>query len=128
MLLGVRCHAGNAYKEEYVFSMHPEPCGPLQIDLMLCYNANASPVRNVQRSGRLGSVPVAHLVPLNPTTTLNPAMLQVDLVLCYDANASPVRNVQRSGRTGRSRAGRVVHLLAAGKEEQQFARQEAVRT
>ena len=48
-------------------------------------------------------------------------------MLCYDANASPVRAVQRSGRTGRTRPGRVVHLLAAGKEEQQFARQEAVR-
>jgi hypothetical protein len=48
-------------------------------------------------------------------------------VLCYDANASPIRAVQRSGRTGRSRAGRVVHLLAAGKEERQFKKQLAVR-
>ena len=52
---------------------------------------------------------------------------QVDLVLNYDTNASPIRAVQRSGRTGRSRAGRVVHLLAAGKEERQFRKQLAVR-
>ena len=49
-------------------------------------------------------------------------------MLCYDANASPIRAVQRSGRTGRSRQGRVIHILAAGKEEAQFQKQQAVRS
>ena len=48
-------------------------------------------------------------------------------MLNYDTNASPIRAVQRSGRTGRSRPGRVVHLLAAGKEERQFERPQHVR-
>ena len=54
--------------------------------------------------------------------------LQVDLVLCYDANASPIRDIQRSGRTGRHRQGRVIHIMAAGKEEQSYKRQQLVRS
>ncbi|BDA46215.1 probable ATP-dependent DNA helicase MPH1 at N-terminal half [Coccomyxa sp. Obi] len=49
---------------------------------------------------------------------------KVDLVLCYDANASPIRDIQRSGRTGRHKEGRVIHIMAAGKEEQNFKRQQ----
>ncbi|RKP12932.1 P-loop containing nucleoside triphosphate hydrolase protein, partial [Piptocephalis cylindrospora] len=41
----------------------------------------------------------------------------VDLIICFDAQASPTRSIQRMGRTGRKRAGRVVMLLTAGKEE-----------
>ncbi len=51
----------------------------------------------------------------------------MDLVLCYDANASPIRDIQRSGRTGRHKEGRVIHIMAAGKEEQNFQRQQLVR-
>lgn len=53
-------------------------------------------------------------------------LLQVDLVLCYDANASPIRDIQRSGRTGRHREGKVIHIMAAGKEEQSYKRQQLV--
>ena len=42
---------------------------------------------------------------------------EVDLIICFDAAKSPVRLVQRMGRTGRRRSGRIVVLIAAGKEE-----------
>lgn len=42
---------------------------------------------------------------------------EVDLIVCYDATASPVRSVQRMGRTGRKREGRIVVLVAEGKEQ-----------
>ncbi|KAI3429818.1 hypothetical protein D9Q98_010131 [Chlorella vulgaris] len=45
---------------------------------------------------------------------------QVDLIVCYDATASPTRSMQRMGRTGRHKDGRVVYLLAEGKEEEQY--------
>lgn len=48
--------------------------------------------------------------------------LQVDLIICFDASASPIRNIQRIGRTGRHRAGRVLYILAAGKEMDNYAR------
>jgi ERCC4-related helicase len=42
----------------------------------------------------------------------------VDLIVCLDTSSSPTRAMQRSGRTGRHRAGRVVYVLSAGKEEE----------
>ena len=48
--------------------------------------------------------------------------VQVDLIICFDASASPIRNIQRIGRTGRHRAGRVLYILAAGKEMDNYAR------
>ena len=36
--------------------------------------------------------------------------------------SSPGRNVQRMGRTGRHGAGRIVYLLASGKEEREYAK------
>ena len=50
--------------------------------------------------------------------------LQVDLVVCYDAHASPIRDLQRCGRTGRQRGGRVVQLLALGREELSYEKQQ----
>ena len=50
--------------------------------------------------------------------------VQVDMVVCYDAHASPIRDMQRCGRTGRHRSGRVVQLLALGKEEVDFEKQQ----
>ena len=50
--------------------------------------------------------------------------VQVDMVVCYDAHASPIRDMQRCGRTGRHRGGRVVQLLALGKEEADFEKQQ----
>ena len=50
--------------------------------------------------------------------------LQVDMVVCYDAHASPIRDMQRCGRTGRHRGGRVVQLLALGKEEADYEKQQ----
>ncbi|KAK9817873.1 hypothetical protein WJX72_003494 [[Myrmecia] bisecta] len=47
---------------------------------------------------------------------------QVDLILCFDASASPIRNIQRMGRTGRHKEGRVVYILAGGKEEDNYRR------
>jgi ERCC4-related helicase len=53
---------------------------------------------------------------------------EVDLIICYDSSAvlilsylkSPIRMLQRIGRTGRKRDGRIVCLLAEGKEEQAY--------
>ena len=43
---------------------------------------------------------------------------EVDLIVCFDAHKSPIRLVQRMGRTGRKRTGRIVVIVAQGKEEQ----------
>jgi superfamily II DNA or RNA helicase len=59
--------------------------------------------------------------------TAAPALPQVDLIVCYDATASPTRSMQRMGRTGRHKDGRVVYLLAEGKEEEQYKQIEEVR-
>lgn len=42
---------------------------------------------------------------------------EVDLIICFDAQKSPIRLVQRMGRTGRRRQGRIVVILAQGREE-----------
>lgn len=42
---------------------------------------------------------------------------EVDLIVCFDAQKSPIRLVQRMGRTGRKRHGRIVVILAEGREE-----------
>lgn len=42
---------------------------------------------------------------------------EVDLIVCYDAVRDSVRGLQRIGRTGRMRDGRVVVLMSAGREE-----------
>ena len=46
---------------------------------------------------------------------------EVDLIVCFDAHKSPIRLVQRMGRTGRKRSGRIVVIVAQGKEEQVYA-------
>ena len=53
-------------------------------------------------------------------------LLQVDLIVCYDATSSPTRSIQRMGRTGRHREGRVVYILAAGREAEQYNKIEEV--
>ncbi|XP_071665942.1 Fanconi anemia group M protein isoform X1 [Patagioenas fasciata] len=45
---------------------------------------------------------------------------EVDLIVCFDAQKSPVRLVQRMGRTGRRRQGRIVLILAQGREERTY--------
>uniref|UniRef100_S4RJA5 FA complementation group M n=1 Tax=Petromyzon marinus TaxID=7757 RepID=S4RJA5_PETMA len=45
---------------------------------------------------------------------------EVDLIVCFDAQKSPVRLVQRMGRTGRRRHGRIVVILAHGREERMY--------
>ncbi|NWV35190.1 FANCM protein, partial [Grantiella picta] len=45
---------------------------------------------------------------------------EVDLIVCFDAQRSPVRLVQRMGRTGRQRHGRIVVILAQGREERTY--------
>ncbi|RMB98474.1 hypothetical protein DUI87_24688 [Hirundo rustica rustica] len=45
---------------------------------------------------------------------------EVDLIVCFDAQRSPVRLVQRMGRTGRRRHGRIVVILAQGREERMY--------
>ena len=50
---------------------------------------------------------------------------QVDLIVCYDSQNSPIRMLQRMGRTGRKRQGRVVLLLAQGKEEDAYKKSQA---
>ena len=54
-------------------------------------------------------------------------LAQVDLIICFDASASPIRNIQRIGRTGRHRNGRVLYILAAGKEMDNYFRNQSVR-
>ncbi|KAG7466449.1 hypothetical protein MATL_G00164880 [Megalops atlanticus] len=44
----------------------------------------------------------------------------VDLIVCFDAQKSPIRLVQRMGRTGRHRRGRIVVILAEGREERTY--------
>ena len=45
---------------------------------------------------------------------------EVDLIINYDCLRSPIRMIQRTGRTGRKRDGRVVCLVAEGKELQTY--------
>ncbi|XP_060919558.1 Fanconi anemia group M protein [Labrus mixtus] len=45
---------------------------------------------------------------------------EVDLIVCFDAQKSPIRMVQRMGRTGRKRKGRIVVILAEGREERTY--------
>ncbi|NXL83034.1 FANCM protein, partial [Alectura lathami] len=45
---------------------------------------------------------------------------EVDLIICFDAQKSPIRLVQRMGRTGRRRQGRIVVILAQGREERNY--------
>ncbi|XP_028981524.2 Fanconi anemia group M protein [Esox lucius] len=45
---------------------------------------------------------------------------EVDLIVCFDAQKSPIRLVQRMGRTGRKRRGRIVVILAEGREERTY--------
>ena len=51
---------------------------------------------------------------------------EVSLIVCFDTSASPGRNTQRIGRTGRHGQGKVVYLLSAGKEEKDYARNQAL--
>ncbi|XP_047719755.1 Fanconi anemia group M protein isoform X4 [Prionailurus viverrinus] len=44
---------------------------------------------------------------------------EVDLIICFDAQKSPIRLIQRMGRTGRKRQGRIVVILAEGREERE---------
>ncbi|XP_047466855.1 Fanconi anemia group M protein [Mugil cephalus] len=45
---------------------------------------------------------------------------EVDLIVCFDAQKNPIRLVQRMGRTGRKRQGRIVVVLAEGREERTY--------
>ncbi|XP_069772457.1 Fanconi anemia group M protein isoform X2 [Narcine bancroftii] len=45
---------------------------------------------------------------------------EVDLIICFDAQKSPIRMIQRMGRTGRKREGKIVVLLAEGREERTY--------
>ncbi|XP_039993033.1 Fanconi anemia group M protein [Xiphias gladius] len=45
---------------------------------------------------------------------------EVDLIVCFDAQKNPIRLVQRMGRTGRKRQGRIVIILAEGREERTY--------
>nr|XP_020446624.1 LOW QUALITY PROTEIN: Fanconi anemia group M protein [Monopterus albus] len=45
---------------------------------------------------------------------------EVDLIVCFDAQKNPIRLVQRMGRTGRKRRGRIVIILAEGREERTY--------
>ncbi|XP_037551254.1 Fanconi anemia group M protein [Nematolebias whitei] len=45
---------------------------------------------------------------------------EVDLIVCFDVQKNPIRLVQRMGRTGRKRQGRIVVILAEGREERTY--------
>ena len=53
---------------------------------------------------------------------------EVDLIVCFDAHKSPIRLVQRMGRTGRKRSGRIVVIVAEGKEEQIYLKSQSNKT
>ncbi|EJT98921.1 P-loop containing nucleoside triphosphate hydrolase protein [Dacryopinax primogenitus] len=42
---------------------------------------------------------------------------EVDLIICYDVQKSSIKMLQRIGRTGRKRSGKIVVLMAEGREE-----------
>ncbi|XP_066529499.1 Fanconi anemia group M protein [Hoplias malabaricus] len=52
---------------------------------------------------------------------------EVDLIVCFDAQKSPIRLVQRMGRTGRHRHGRIVVILAEGREERTYNQSQSNR-
>ncbi|XP_076835377.1 Fanconi anemia group M protein isoform X3 [Brachyhypopomus gauderio] len=52
---------------------------------------------------------------------------EVDLIVCFDAQKSPIRLVQRMGRTGRRRQGRIVVILAEGREERTYNQSQSNR-
>ncbi|NXH18248.1 FANCM protein, partial [Bucco capensis] len=52
---------------------------------------------------------------------------EVDLIICFDAQKSPIRLVQRMGRTGRRRRGRIVLILAQGREERTYNQSQSNR-
>ncbi|XP_031436050.1 Fanconi anemia group M protein isoform X2 [Clupea harengus] len=52
---------------------------------------------------------------------------EVDLIVCFDAQKSPIRLVQRMGRTGRRRKGRIVVILAEGREERTYNQSQSNR-
>lgn len=54
--------------------------------------------------------------------------VQVEAVICYDTSQSPIRNIQRMGRTGRHEAGRVIHILTQGAEENKYKINQQVST
>ncbi|XP_059135457.1 Fanconi anemia group M protein [Peromyscus eremicus] len=52
---------------------------------------------------------------------------EVDLIICFDAQKSPVRLIQRMGRTGRRRQGRIVVILAEGREERTYNQSQSIK-
>ncbi|XP_051578748.1 Fanconi anemia group M protein isoform X3 [Myxocyprinus asiaticus] len=52
---------------------------------------------------------------------------EVDLIVCFDAQKNPIRLVQRMGRTGRQRHGRIVIILAEGREERTYNQSQSNR-
>lgn len=52
---------------------------------------------------------------------------EVDLIVCFDAQKNPIRLVQRMGRTGRKRQGRIVVILAEGREERTYNQSQSNR-
>ncbi|XP_036448740.1 Fanconi anemia group M protein [Colossoma macropomum] len=52
---------------------------------------------------------------------------EVDLIVCFDAQKSPIRLIQRMGRTGRRRQGRIVIILAEGREERTYNQSQSNR-
>ncbi|CAJ1073462.1 LOW QUALITY PROTEIN: Fanconi anemia group M protein [Xyrichtys novacula] len=52
---------------------------------------------------------------------------EVDLIVCFDAQKNPIRLVQRMGRTGRKRQGRIVVILAEGREERTYNQSQSIK-
>ncbi|XP_028830635.1 Fanconi anemia group M protein isoform X2 [Denticeps clupeoides] len=52
---------------------------------------------------------------------------EVNLIVCFDAQKSPIRLVQRMGRTGRHKQGRIVVILAEGREERTYNQSQSNR-
>ncbi|KAL6059513.1 hypothetical protein STEG23_011186, partial [Scotinomys teguina] len=52
---------------------------------------------------------------------------EVDLIICFDAQKSPIRLIQRMGRTGRKRQGRIVVILAEGREERTYNQSQSIK-
>lgn len=91
---------------------------PPQVDLIVCYDATSSPTRSIQRMGRTGR----HKVGGSGAGTLVRSLL-VDRT-CNKAYCKPARAV---GSPPALQEGRVVYILAAGREAEAYNKIEEVR-
>ena len=100
----------------------PTPLADWKVDLIVCFDATASPTRAIQ---------VRRLL-LPPLRACGPTSAPPKGPRARSPPPPPPPHpthplAQRMGRTGRHSQGRVVYVLAAGREQEQYAKIEEVR-